>query len=191
MAAPPSGPARWVALLRGINVGQARRIAMADLKALMEALMEALGYTDVRTLLNSGNVVFSAAPSRQAPAAHAQRIQAAVARQLGVAAPVRVLAAEDLQAALAGNPLRTLATDASRLLPAFAQDAATLGALADLATPPTNPRAGALVLGPQAAYVGCPDGVLASPLAQALDRRLGDRVTTRNMATAEKIVARL
>jgi len=44
-----------VALLRGINVGKAKRIAMADLRALIEGL----GYTDVRTLLNSGNVVFS------------------------------------------------------------------------------------------------------------------------------------
>ncbi|MGH7659270.1 MAG: DUF1697 domain-containing protein, partial [Gemmatimonadales bacterium] len=44
---------RHVALLRGINVGTARRVAMADLRALMESL----GYTGVRTLLNSGNVV--------------------------------------------------------------------------------------------------------------------------------------
>ena len=43
-----------VALLRGINVGKAKRVAMADLRGLMEEL----GYTEVRTLLNSGNVVF-------------------------------------------------------------------------------------------------------------------------------------
>ena len=47
---------RHVALLRGINVGKAKRIAMADLKTLMERL----GYREVRTLLNSGNVVFTA-----------------------------------------------------------------------------------------------------------------------------------
>jgi uncharacterized protein (DUF1697 family) len=48
--------ATHVALLRGINVGKAKRVAMADLRALLEEL----GYADVRTLLNSGNVVFTA-----------------------------------------------------------------------------------------------------------------------------------
>lgn len=45
---------RYVALLRGINVGRAKRVAMADLRALVEGL----GFHSVRTLLNSGNVVF-------------------------------------------------------------------------------------------------------------------------------------
>ncbi len=47
---------RQAALLRGVNVGPAKRVAMADLRALVEGL----GYTDVRTLLNSGNVVYTA-----------------------------------------------------------------------------------------------------------------------------------
>src|SRR5204863_1567267 len=50
--------ATHVALLRGINVGTAKRVAMADLRQLMTGL----GYSDVRTLLNSGNVVFTAPP---------------------------------------------------------------------------------------------------------------------------------
>ena len=54
-----------VALLRGINVGTAKRVAMANLRTMVEEL----GYGDVRTLLNSGNVVFSAtvAAARHAP----------------------------------------------------------------------------------------------------------------------------
>ena len=48
-------PATHIALLRGINVGNAKRIAMADLKAVVESL----GGTGVKTLLNSGNVVFT------------------------------------------------------------------------------------------------------------------------------------
>jgi len=47
--------ARQVALLRGINVGRAKRVAMADLRTLVESL----GYREVSTLLNSGNVVFT------------------------------------------------------------------------------------------------------------------------------------
>ncbi len=44
-----------VALLRGDNVGRGKRVAMADLRAVVKGL----GYRDVRTLLNSGNVVFT------------------------------------------------------------------------------------------------------------------------------------
>ena len=46
-----------IALLRGINVGRAKRIAMADLRVVVAEL----GHTNVRTLLNSGNVVFDSA----------------------------------------------------------------------------------------------------------------------------------
>ena len=50
---------KHVAFIRGINVGKARRVAMADLKMVLEGL----GYGEVVTLLNSGNVVFTAAAS--------------------------------------------------------------------------------------------------------------------------------
>ena len=63
----------YVALLRGINVGKAKRIAMADLRALLEDL----GHTDVVTLLNSGNVVFRS--GRKIPAKIAAEIAAAIA----------------------------------------------------------------------------------------------------------------
>ena len=52
--------ARFVALLRGINLGRNRRIAMADLRTVMEEL----GYEDVSTLLASGNVLFSGSKAK-------------------------------------------------------------------------------------------------------------------------------
>ena len=67
----------YVALLRGINVGKAKRIAMADLRALLEGL----GYTDVATLLNSGNVVFKVGGG--AAKRLAADISAAIATRLG------------------------------------------------------------------------------------------------------------
>ena len=66
-----------VALLRGINVGKAKRVGMAELRALCESL----GYGHVQTLLNSGNIVFSA--PRADPKA-AARIEKEIASQLGV-----------------------------------------------------------------------------------------------------------
>ena len=61
--------ASHVALLRGINVGTAKRVAMADLRGVMTGL----GYSDVRTLLNSGNLVFTAPPRSGDPSRRIQR----------------------------------------------------------------------------------------------------------------------
>lgn len=72
----------FVALLRGVNVGRGNRLPMADLRAQLAAL----GYTNVRTLLNSGNAVFDRG-SRSANA-HAIRIRAAIVEKLGVDIPV-------------------------------------------------------------------------------------------------------
>jgi len=73
-------PANHVALLRGINVGTAKRVAMEDLRALMGGL----GYGDVRTLLNSGNVVFSANGRSGDPS---RRIGAEIESMPGMRAP--------------------------------------------------------------------------------------------------------
>ena len=58
---------KQVALLRGINVGGNKKVDMAGLRTLMTDL----GHTDVKTLLNSGNVVFDAKPKPKAEEADA------------------------------------------------------------------------------------------------------------------------
>ena len=169
-----------VALFRGINVGKAKRIAMAELKALFEDL----GYADVRTLLNSGNVVFD--PGRGTPAGHAKRIAAAVEARIGVAAPVLVLPARILDAAIAGNPFDGRADDPSRLLVGFYldDDRAPFDALAQ-----THPGE-AFAIGTDACYAWCPDGILESAVAAALGgAKFRDRVTARNWATVLKLQA--
>jgi uncharacterized protein (DUF1697 family) len=175
--------ARFVALLRGINVGRAKRVPMADLRRLMDGL----GYTDVSTLLNSGNVVFAAKSG--AAAGHARRIQSAVASDIGVEAQVTVVAAAAFATVLSENSLLGVATDPSRLLAAFTQDGADLSDLAPLTASSWTPDA--LVVGKYAAYLWCGNGILESKLAQAVARRLGERVTTRNWATVKKIGALL
>ena len=91
---------RYVALFRGINVGKAKRIAMADLRALLVKL----GYSRVATLLNSGNVVFSG--DAQPAARHGVRIRAAVANKLGVDALVIVKSRKAIADMLAENGLQ-------------------------------------------------------------------------------------
>jgi uncharacterized protein (DUF1697 family) len=173
--------ARHVALLRGINVGKAKRIAMADLRALVEGL----GYRDVATLLNSGNVVFTAAASvRGDPAA---RIRKAIAAKCGFDARVTVLTADELDAAIRECPLGGVATDPSRLLVAVLADPADRPRLLELARPDWKPEA--IAVGRRVAYLWMPDGVIESRLAKALDRAMGDAVTSRNWATTLKLAA--
>jgi uncharacterized protein (DUF1697 family) len=81
-----------IALLRGANVGRANRIAMADLRRLIDEL----GYSEVRTLLNSGNAVFQA--SRPNARRIASAIEDSIQRKLGFSVPVIVHAARELDA---------------------------------------------------------------------------------------------
>ncbi len=170
-----------VALIRGINVGHAKRVSMADLRALVEAL----GYGDVRTLLNSGNVLFSAPGA--APADAAARIEGVLAAQLGIPARVTVLSAAELATAVAENPLVEIADNPSRLLVAILADPADRAKLEPLLVQDWAPEA--LVIGTHVAYLWCPQGVIASRLAQAIGRALGEAVTMRNWTTMTRLQA--
>jgi len=172
---------RLVALLRGINVGRAKRLHMADLRELMLAL----GYVSVQTLLNSGNVLFSSKSG--SATTHARRIATAIANDLGVTAQVVVVRASDFGAVVAENPLRAIASDSSRLLVAFTQTPDALHALTELTMSGWTPDM--LAVGKRAAYVWCANGILESKLAQSVNRKLGELGTTRNWATVEKISA--
>jgi uncharacterized protein (DUF1697 family) len=170
---------RFVALFRGINVGKAKRIAMADLRALLEKL----GYENVRTLLNSGNAVFTAA---KAPGDKlASRIRAEVANKLGVDALVIVKSGQDIASIIQGNALAKVATDGSRLLVAMANDARAIAALKKVAAQKWGGER--VHVGKHAAYLWCANGILESKAAVALLKDLEDLGTTRNWATLNKI----
>jgi uncharacterized protein (DUF1697 family) len=172
---------RQIALIRGINVGKAKRVAMADLRALVEDL----GYGDVRTLLNSGNVVFTA--PGVPPDAAAARIEGALAKKTGVSARVTALTSKELATVISENPLTEVADNPSRLLVAILLNKADRRRLEPLAKQEWTPEA--LALGTHAAYLWCAEGILASRLLEAVGRALGDAVTTRNWATMTKLQA--
>ncbi|MEO7027661.1 MAG: DUF1697 domain-containing protein [Caulobacteraceae bacterium] len=173
---------RKIALLRGINVGRAKRVAMSDLRVAVEAL----GYTDVRTVLNSGNVVFNA-PGVAAEKA-AARIEAALPDALGVASKVTGLAADVFATVVAENPLPGAANDSpSRLMVVFLAKAADRAKLDGFAGQDWAPdRFG---LASRAAYMWCPQGLLVSRLAEAVARTLGPGATSRNWSTVMKLHA--
>ncbi len=171
----------FVALLRGINVGKAKRIAMADLRALLGTL----GYANVATLLNSGNVVFSS--PKGIPAKHAKEIANAISSELQVEVPVIVKSAKEFSAIVAENSFAENAPDHSRLLVAFVQDPkqlASLAAIEPLIVPPEK-----FMVGKNAAYLHCATGILESRAGEALLGKVGKGATSRNWATVLKLQA--
>jgi uncharacterized protein (DUF1697 family) len=168
-----------VALLRGINVGKAKRIAMADLRDLVERL----GFANVRTLLNSGNVVFSA--DRSSTSQIAASIEAAIEKRCGFSSRVVVVDAAALDKIIDRNPLREVATDPSKHLVAFAASAAGLAKVKPLLAQDWAPDELAIV--DKAAYLWCAKGILKSNVAPAFMRAVGEGATTRNWATVLKL----
>jgi uncharacterized protein (DUF1697 family) len=174
--------ATYIALLRGVNnVGAATRVAMADLRALFEGL----GFRHVRTLLNSGNVVFSA-PTKGHRDLRA-RIEKALASRLALTSPVTILSADEVTAAVSDNPLSHVATNPSHLLVLVPQVPSDLGRLKPLLKKRWAPEV--LAVGNRVAYVWCANGVAKSPLWAAVERGLERRGTARNIATLTKAVA--
>ena len=155
--------------------------------AAFRSLLEALGYDEVQTLLNSGNAVFASAAG--STARHAAAIREAMASTIRVDVPVIVKSAREFRAIEAGNALATTDVDPSRLLVAFTSDAASLrplAALKSLVKPPER-----FLLGSHAAYLLCPEGILQSAAATALLGKMGRQATTRNWRTVLKLGALL
>lgn len=166
-----------VALIRGINVGRAKRVGMADLRQVFERL----GCRNVRTLLNSGNVVFTSPASKLT----ADQIERAMAGRLGVSARVTLLSGEEFAAVSQGNPLCAKMDDPSRMLVAFVATTKDLAKLKPLLKQDWSPEA--LALGNRAAHLWCPGGFSNSRLSEAVGRLLGDGVTMRNWSTVLRI----
>ena len=140
----------YVALLRGVNVGKAKRVPMADLRDVLAGL----GCTDVTTLLNSGNAVFKS--TARSASGCAATIARALAERFGFDVPVVVKSAQELDAIVAGNPLRFTEADHSRLLVAFVQDAEQLASLRELDSLVVPPEQ--FSVGSHAAYLLCAVG---------------------------------
>lgn len=167
---------RFVALLRGINVGSAKRIPMA----LLRESLEDAGLSNVRTHLQSGNVVFDspAIPS-------AADLEASVLARTGVHSSVVVVSAEEFQAIVEANPFQD-APDKSRMLVHFTDRMPPAGELQlpdPAAIAPEQLEAGAHAL-----YQWAPDGILATRIPPAFFRQVPGVLTARNLRTVERIL---
>ncbi|MGI8622813.1 MAG: DUF1697 domain-containing protein [Solirubrobacteraceae bacterium] len=169
-----------IALLRAINLGARNRVAMPELRALLTRL----GYEDVATLVQSGNVVLT---TTRTPAELGAELQREIAAAFGVDTPVIVRTRDELAAVVTQNPLPGAVADPKRFQVSFlseAPDAAVVRALesADLAPEQVAVRG-------REVYALHPNGIHRSPLARLLgDRRLGVTATARNWSTVTKLL---
>ncbi|MFO0950174.1 MAG: DUF1697 domain-containing protein [Isosphaeraceae bacterium] len=172
-----------IALFRGINVGKAKRAGMAELRQVFEGL----GYSDVRTLLNSGNVVFHAGSAKVKTAEVAARVEEAFLGRFGFSSRTTVLTARELDEVVGGHVLQDVADDPSRYLVAFVSDAKVLDGVRPLLGQDWG--ADALHVGTRAAYLWCAGGILESKRLQSFSKATGESATTRNWATVLKLQA--
>lgn len=170
---------RQIVLLRGINVGKAKRIAMADLRELLAGL----GHTDVKTLLNSGNAVVTTDDSA---ASTEKAVRAAISQRYGFDVAVVVRTADQLATAMATDPFGKIATDGSRHFIGFCSAKPKAAAAKGFAAL-SGEKFQVAAFGDHV-YAWCPDGLLGSGLGDVdLPKVLGVDCTMRNWNTAEKL----
>jgi len=170
---------RYTSFIQGINVGRAKRVAMVELRALAGEL----GYTHIRTLRNSGNLVFNASSSQGKCAS--RRIEKELNSRLDVAARVITLTAEELDVVVSENPFQDIATNPARLMVAVVENSDELQRLQLLVQQEWIPEM--IAIGSRVAYLWCPGGVLASPLAKEVITLMGSTVTMSNWTTIVKL----
>ena len=170
-----------VALLRGINLGSKRRVAMADLRALLSDA----GFENVRTHLQSGNVVLDTADP---PDDAARTIEQRIAERFGFDVDVIVRTVPELAEVAANSPFAAVAADGARHFVVFLPQEPDAEALAELAGEDFGPDryAGR----GREIYAWCPNGMRNSTLMRALtDPRLAPTGTVRNWNTVTKLLA--
>jgi len=178
-----------IALLRGINVGGRNKVAMADLRALATSL----GYADVTTYIQSGNLLFSATGAGTDRLA--STLADAIAGGLGVSPSVIVITREELAQVIAANPYPDEPSPTC-VHAVFYQgepgaEVTERVAAAAAGVQAKGSRDEAMVIG-RVMYLRTPDGFGRSDLSQALLARSRGPVaggTARNWATVTKLLA--
>ena len=172
-----------IALLRAINLAGVNKVGMGDLRDLMASL----GFPDARTLLNSGNIVFSG--GNKTTAALEQTLERAAATTLGVQTDFYVRTAKEWQAIIDANPFpREARDDPSHLVAVITKDAveqASATALQKAIVGREQVRAKGRCL-----YIVYPDGIGRSKLTSTIfEKHIKTRGTARNWNTVLKLGA--
>jgi uncharacterized protein (DUF1697 family) len=171
----------YVALLRGINLGPRNKIAMADLRELLDGL----GHGDVRTHILSGNAIFRSS-RRSVPGLEAE-LSKAIDERFGFDIAVLIRTRDELAAVIAANPFPGATREPSKCFAIFVHrnpPKAKLDALDPSAYAPDEIHVGDRVI-----YAWLPNGVQGSKVLGLLtDKRLGVTTTNRNWNTTTKLL---
>lgn len=171
----------YIALLRGINVGGNNKLPMRDLVALLEGL----GMQNVKTYIQSGNIVFQ---SEQAdPALLSQAITGTIRQGYGFAPYALILDSQELQAAIAANPFPEGEAEPKSLHLFFmdkSPQSFDTGGLEQVKAASERFR-----LIDKVFYLHAPDGIGRSKLAELAGKGWGVNITARNWRTVNEIMA--
>ncbi len=181
---PDSETDHYLALLRGINLGGKNMVPMRELSKLCEEA----GCTNVRTYIQSGNVLFTATPevARELPAGLATRILA----RFSLHVPVVIRTAAELRAVHRENPFLAQGADAQTLHVMFLADRPEPGRVAALDPDRSSPDA--FIVSGREIYLWLPNGVARSKLTNAyFDAKLDTTSTSRNWRTVTKLLEML
>ncbi len=172
---------RFVALLRGVNVGGKNRIPMRALRSSLEAL----DFQDVVTYVQSGNVVFRSPEGGEH--ALAARIEQRIAADLGPKVAVLLRTHDELDAVSRGNPFLAPETDPTRLHVVFLDRPPARDAIAAL--DPDRSPGDSFALAGRELYLHLPNGSGRTKLTiDWFERRLDVVATARNWRTVTKLV---
>jgi uncharacterized protein (DUF1697 family) len=167
----------FVAMIRSVNVGGRNRLAMADLRQLVSTL----GFADVSTYLQSGNVVFTGPGTAQAAG---RAIEGRLTEDLGLTVPVVVRTAAQLRRVLAANPFAGDGVDPKSLHTSFLGGRPASARLKELKE--TGGRSGDdrfELIGTEV-FLLCPGSYADTKVNNTyLERLLGVSATTRNWRT--------
>lgn len=169
----------FVALYRGINVGGNNPVKMEALRAMHSAL----GHTNVKSYVQSGNVVFHAAAT---DASVENDIVDAFAETFGFSTRVMVRSGEEWESVVAGNPyIRQAAADPKKVHVAICNGSPDKNALTALLEKTGGPEA-FTIMG-RTLYFHAPEGVGRSKFAAGLERACGVAATARNWRTVVEL----
>ena len=172
--------ARLVVLLRGINIGSRNRISMPELRGALEDA----GYDDVRTYLQSGNVVLTSTASAKKVARECERL---IADRFGLEIGVVARTRNELAEVVKRNPLARVAKDPKRYQVSFLERKPTAEIVRELKSVAAD-REEVVSIGREI-YAWHPAGVARSKLwAQLAGKNLGVTATARNWTTVTKLL---
>jgi uncharacterized protein (DUF1697 family) len=164
---------RYVALLRSVNIGGYGRIKMNDLRESFDAL----GYDDVLTYIQSGNVLFST--SSRSEKAIVDAIEGQLAEDFGDSPAVLLRTVTELRRIGGASPYAKAGADPARHHVTFLATAPSKAVLKALQLPPSGKDE--LVVDGREVYVHTPNGYAETKYTGTfLERRLGVVSTTRN-----------